>query len=789
MYEQIASNKRRSILLIVGFVARRVPRRRGLRHRRSATAWQGMVIALVVAGGAGLRLVLEVRRGRPGGEPGPARPIRQQYQRLYNLVEGLCIASGLPKPAHLHRRRPGPERLRHRPQPQARRHRRHHRAAREDEPGRARGRAGPRAVSHIKNYDILVSTLAVTLVGAVALLADIADPDDVVERRPGPPRRRPRRRQQPARHRRLRLPHPGPARRQGHAGRRSAAAARRWPTSSAVPDDPLPARADLGAREAAGRHDGHPLGLPGHGPPVDRAADVGRGRRGQVRLASTTCSTPTRRSRSASPPSGSSEVPMTTILRTPTRRAAGAGRGRRGGCSPRAAAAAARARRRPTRPPRRRPSTTTTDGDHDDGGHDHHASATDDDGAAGPSTRSPASRSPDAPATPRPAIVVKIDNHTDARPQTGLNQADIVYRGDRRGHHPLLRRLPVDRRRRRSGPSARPHHRRRPARPARTARCSSGRAATATCVREIGGGQRRSAWPTARAPASTATVGRATSPPSTPCSTRARRPSTARSSRGQIAARRRSSATGPSGRRRPRASPSTVIDAGMNSVPVHWAWDAGAGPVDPQRERRAPRRRGRRARSTRPTSSCSSCPTGPARPTPARREAVTVGEGDAWIFTDGKVDRRPLDAGPTSTSPATFTDADGKPVAPHPGPDVDRAGRGRRTHGTSGVDADRGRAAGRSAAAVTRRPRSTSGTAERRRLDWRHGRPDQLRSPAADRHVPRQAGPGRDAEGRRHHGRRHARAGQDRRGRRRHAPSWRSSGCRPTSAATAAWPA
>ncbi|MFM8993404.1 MAG: DUF3048 domain-containing protein, partial [Actinomycetota bacterium] len=32
----------------------------------------------------------------------------------------------------------------------------------------------------------------------------------------------------------------------------------------------------------------------------------------------------------------------------------------------------------------------------------------------------------DAPIT-RPALVVKIDNHPKARPQWGLNQADIVY--------------------------------------------------------------------------------------------------------------------------------------------------------------------------------------------------------------------------------------------------------------------------------------------------------------------------------------------------------------------------
>ncbi|HEY1279471.1 MAG TPA: DUF3048 domain-containing protein, partial [Acidimicrobiales bacterium] len=34
----------------------------------------------------------------------------------------------------------------------------------------------------------------------------------------------------------------------------------------------------------------------------------------------------------------------------------------------------------------------------------------------------------DDPATQnRPALVVKIDNHPEARPQTGLNQADVVY--------------------------------------------------------------------------------------------------------------------------------------------------------------------------------------------------------------------------------------------------------------------------------------------------------------------------------------------------------------------------
>src|SRR4029078_12309197 len=33
----------------------------------------------------------------------------------------------------------------------------------------------------------------------------------------------------------------------------------------------------------------------------------------------------------------------------------------------------------------------------------------------------------DPAATQRVALVVKIDNHPDARPQSGLNQADIVF--------------------------------------------------------------------------------------------------------------------------------------------------------------------------------------------------------------------------------------------------------------------------------------------------------------------------------------------------------------------------
>ncbi|MDQ4005126.1 MAG: zinc metalloprotease HtpX, partial [Actinomycetota bacterium] len=57
----------------------------------------GLVIALVFAGGAAFvsywksdSIALAMSHARP------ADP--QQYARLHNLVEGLCIAGGLPKP-------------------------------------------------------------------------------------------------------------------------------------------------------------------------------------------------------------------------------------------------------------------------------------------------------------------------------------------------------------------------------------------------------------------------------------------------------------------------------------------------------------------------------------------------------------------------------------------------------------------------------------------------------------------------------------------------------------------
>ena len=131
----------------------------------------GTLIALVIAAVMAFssywksdKIALAVSRAHPADE--------QEYRRLHNLVEGLCIAGGLPKPKVY--------------------------IIQDDAPNAfATGRNPKNAaiavttgllhvmnrvelegvvaheLSHIKNYDILVSTLAVTLVGTIAIVTDL----------------------------------------------------------------------------------------------------------------------------------------------------------------------------------------------------------------------------------------------------------------------------------------------------------------------------------------------------------------------------------------------------------------------------------------------------------------------------------------------------------------------------------------------------------------------------------------------------------------------------------------
>jgi heat shock protein HtpX len=169
LYDQVASNKRRSALLVAAFLVVVV-----------GAAWAfnlligggvaGLVVALVVAGGLAAAaywksdaVALAMSHARPAD--------LVEHARLHNLVEGLCIAGGLPKPRVY--------------------------VVEDDAPNAFATGRDPRhaavavttglldklnrielegvlahELSHVKNYDILVSTLAVTMVGLVALLSD-----------------------------------------------------------------------------------------------------------------------------------------------------------------------------------------------------------------------------------------------------------------------------------------------------------------------------------------------------------------------------------------------------------------------------------------------------------------------------------------------------------------------------------------------------------------------------------------------------------------------------------------
>jgi heat shock protein HtpX len=97
----------------------------------------------------------------------------EEHPRYHNLVEGLCIAAGLPKPRLYVVEDPAPNAF------AAGRNPAHAAVAVTTGLLEKMDRIELEGVlahelSHIRNYDVLVSTIAVTLVGVVALLSDFA---------------------------------------------------------------------------------------------------------------------------------------------------------------------------------------------------------------------------------------------------------------------------------------------------------------------------------------------------------------------------------------------------------------------------------------------------------------------------------------------------------------------------------------------------------------------------------------------------------------------------------------
>ncbi len=414
MFELIRSNKRRSVALIVGFVlilslvgaAVGVLLGYGL---------QGTIIALLISGVMAFvsywksdAVALAVSRAKP------ADP--EQYQRLHNLVEGLCIASGLPKPRVYIVDDPAPNAF------ATGRNPKHAAIAVTTGLLEKMNRVELEGVvahelSHIRNYDILVSTLAVTLVGAVALLTNFAiramwwnggRVNRSGDRNGG---------ENPLAIVGFVLLDLRSVRRQGDAGRGEPQArdARR---RLGVPDDAVPAGAHLRTGEAPRRRHGHPLGERCHRPHVDRAAHVRCRRQGEDgRVEQDVRHPPPARGADRAVEGAVTRNPGVVLLRIVSLAALAAaviGCSSSGSTASTSTAAGDTAAPSTTSaPPETAPDTT--------------ADSTTTTVAAGPVYPLTGLPVTDPVAAQRPALVVKIDNNSAARPQSGLNEADIVF--------------------------------------------------------------------------------------------------------------------------------------------------------------------------------------------------------------------------------------------------------------------------------------------------------------------------------------------------------------------------
>jgi heat shock protein HtpX len=168
VYEQITRNKVRSALLILAALVLAA----GIGYLFGylfGGGLVGLVLALAIAAVMsfvsyryGDRLVLRVSRAQPADE--------REYAQLHNLVEGLCIAGGMPKPALYVIPEQAPNAFA---------------TGRDPEHASVAVTRGlldtlnrvelegvlAHELSHVKNRDMLVNTLAATLVGVVVLLA------------------------------------------------------------------------------------------------------------------------------------------------------------------------------------------------------------------------------------------------------------------------------------------------------------------------------------------------------------------------------------------------------------------------------------------------------------------------------------------------------------------------------------------------------------------------------------------------------------------------------------------
>ena len=169
MYEQISANKRKTVLLIFLFVLLLSAVGLAVDYFLRGGVVSIVIVAVIVTVSSFVsyfnsdKVALRVAHARP------ADPV--EYARYHNLVEGLCIASGLPKPRLYIVDDAAPNAF------STGRNPKHAAIAVTTGLLEKMNRVELEGVlahelSHIRNYDVLVMTLAVTMVGIIALLSD-----------------------------------------------------------------------------------------------------------------------------------------------------------------------------------------------------------------------------------------------------------------------------------------------------------------------------------------------------------------------------------------------------------------------------------------------------------------------------------------------------------------------------------------------------------------------------------------------------------------------------------------
>jgi heat shock protein HtpX len=169
VYEQISANKRKTVFLIFLFVLLLFAVGAAFNFFLRG-GWVGLIIvAVIVIVSSWISYFNSDKVALAMSHAVPADPV--QYARYHNIVEGLCIASGLPKPRLFIVDDPAPNAF------STGRNPKHAAVAVTTGLLEKMNRVELEGVlahelSHIRNYDVLVMTLAVTMVGIIALLSD-----------------------------------------------------------------------------------------------------------------------------------------------------------------------------------------------------------------------------------------------------------------------------------------------------------------------------------------------------------------------------------------------------------------------------------------------------------------------------------------------------------------------------------------------------------------------------------------------------------------------------------------